>query len=257
MTVKSTREYSNIGKIMKLTFQFIFSQQFGNLDNKIKRLDEENKSLKTRLDEKTHQYFKVWERDFHYGNLIDSALEKPELKHALKVLKEIKQGLDVPDDFKAPTVNKEEVDQLTKELETLRIGIGNYEEKLREVKRLNQKNVDALNQQIDNLEAEKKKSAKELGDIKSYYEKKVTELLYKNDKLNEEKEFRKFQLKKHQENSLIVNKENENLNQNRDKDKYQKLLIDVARMEGKLLNKDKELKAVWEKVEFYRNQLNK
>jgi chromosome segregation ATPase len=232
--------------------------QFGNSENAIKRLEEENQNLKKRLEEKTEQYLKVWERDFHFGILIDDVLEKPELKHALKVLNIIKQGLDVPDDFKAPTVNKEEVehltkeiDKLTKEVEHLRIDKQNNDIKSLEF----DNNVKNLNSEIADLKAECKKAEKELADLKPYYEKKMTELMWKNDKLTEEKEFRKFQLKKHQENSILVNKENDKENQSQDK--VQKLLIDIARLEGKLLNKDKELKVVWEKVEFYRNQLNK
>ncbi|XP_070502668.1 uncharacterized protein [Chironomus tepperi] len=228
---------------------------FGNIDNKIKLLEEEKQNLKSRLDEKTQQYLKIWERDFHFGILIDDVLENPELKHALQVLKIIKQGLNVPEDFKAPTVNKEEIDQLTKEIENLRIGKQDYEEKLRDLERLNEMNIRNLNKRIADLEADCKKPEKELADLKSYYEKKITEVVWMNDKLKEETEFRKFQLKKHQENTLIVNKENDKENQSNDK--VQKLLIDIARLEGKLLNKDKELKAVWEKVEFYRNQLNK
>ena len=235
-----------------------FTQQFGNSENASKRLEEEIQSLKKRLDEKTQQYLKVWERDFHLVNLIDDVLEKPELKHALKVMNIIKQGLNVPDDFKAPTANKEEVEQLTKEIdkmtkevELLSIEKQNNDAKSREI----DNKIKNLNDIIADLQAESKKSEKELADLKTFYEKKMTELMWKNDKLAVEKEFRKFQLKKHQENTIIVNKENDKENQSQDK--VQKLLMDNARLEGKLINKDKELKVVWEKVEFYRNQLNK
>lgn len=205
------------------------------------------------MDEKTQQHLNVWERDFHFGILIEDVLKKPDPKHAYQVLNIIKQGLKVPDSFKAPAVNKEEIDELTKEIESLRIKNHDYETKLRNLECLNETNIKNLNKVNADYEALNKKSEKDLADIKSEYEKKITELVWKNNNLIEEKELRELELKKYQENSIIVNKENEKENQKTDK--TQKILLEIARLEGRLLNKEKELKTAWEKVEFYRSQL--
>lgn len=217
-------------------------------------MEKDIADLKKRLADKTEESIKIWERDSRIIDEIDYLLEnlKLDAKTIQNSLENIKKEFSISGNLEKTSARKKELSDLKKKNDELKAEIDIINEKYREEQFENQRNVndmENLKQKFSKLEIEHGNASKKL----SEFESQNRDLLVQNYKLSEDLDLRTYQMKKLEQESnskkVLVDK-----NENPAND--EKLLIKIAKLEGILNNKEKELKAIWEKMEFYRKMAN-